>query len=42
LAADRMTHLNKELKEFFEKGEGQKCRVTSHYSRVTYTYVHIT
>jgi hypothetical protein len=42
LAADRMTHLNKELKEFFEKEEGQKCRVTSLYTRVMYTYVYLT
>ena len=42
LAADRMTRLNKELKEFFEKGEGQKCCVTSLYTRVMYTYVHLT
>jgi hypothetical protein len=42
LAADRMTRLNKELKELFENGEGQKCRVTSLYTRVTYTYVNFT
>lgn len=42
LAADRMTLLNKELKEFFEKGEAQKCRVTSLYTRVMCTYVHLT
>jgi hypothetical protein len=41
VAADRMARLNKELKEFFEKG-GHKCRVTSLYTRVMYTYVHLT
>jgi hypothetical protein len=39
LAADRMARLNKELKELFENGEGRECRVTSLYTRVTYTYV---
>lgn len=42
LAADRMTRLNKELKEFFETGEGQKCRVISLYTRVMNMYVHLT
>ncbi|XP_023723764.2 uncharacterized protein LOC111873348 isoform X1 [Cryptotermes secundus] len=35
LAAGRIKLLNKELKEFFENGEGKKCRVVSVYTRVT-------
>jgi hypothetical protein len=41
LAAVRMAHLNKELRDFFKKA-GRKCRVTSLYARVMYTYVHLT
>lgn len=38
LAADKMTLLNKELKEFFENGEGREYCVTSLYTRARYTY----
>lgn len=41
LAAGRMERLNKQLKEFFENGEGKKCGVVSLYTKVTYTYVHL-
>jgi hypothetical protein len=41
LAVGRMERLNKELKEFFENGEGKNCGVTSIYTKVTYTYVHL-
>jgi hypothetical protein len=41
LAAGRMKHLNMELKEFFENGEGRKCGVVSVYTKVKYTYVYL-
>jgi hypothetical protein len=41
LAAGRMERLHKELKEFFENGVGKQCGVTSIYTKVTYTYVHL-
>jgi hypothetical protein len=41
LADGRMEHLNKELKEFFDSGEGKNCGVTSIYTKVVYTYVHL-
>lgn len=41
VAAGRMKRLNKELKEFFENGEGKKCGVVSVLTKVTYMYVHL-
>jgi hypothetical protein len=41
LAPGRIKRLNKELKEFFENGEGKKCGVTSVFTKVMHKYVHL-
>lgn len=40
MAADRIELLSKELKEFFENGEGKKSNVVSIYTKVMHMYVH--